>query len=300
MDINGRPTIEHLRAAVSLGATSSFTDSGALLDLSQSSLSRRIADLEQVLGVQLFHRTTRSVQPTAAGRELLPRMRAIVLNFDKGLEHIRDYADGAIGSITIGCLPSIAASYLPQFIREFTAAHPGIHIEVRDALTAQVLAQVRQGEVDFGIAAVSRHEPDLVYERLGADEFYCAVQPTHPLALESGGVPWTRLRGERLIAFSPSTSISEPVRTALAAAGVDAEPKTMGHNVGAIAGLVAAGMGITIVPSLVRPLMQFANLAFVPLLPTVQRELSIVRRRGEKESPAVQRFVAPLRAAGIG
>ena len=294
MRINSRVTVGQLRAAVSVLETRSFTESARRLELSQSSLSRRIADLERILSVTLFHRTTRSVEPSPQGRHLLAQMRAMLVSFDAGVTQLHQQASGDAGSITIGCLPSIAASFLPGLIREFIRAHPEVSVEVRDALTTQVLEQVRSGAVDFGITASASRERDLVYDRIGTDRFYCALPRWHPLA-ERPSIDWEMLRGEQVITFSPYTSISAPVAMALEAAGVSTDQMMVGHNVGAVAGLVASGLGITAVPGLVRPLMEFAQLAFVPLTPTVRREVCVIRRRGERPSPAVARFLDPMR-----
>lgn len=295
MQINDAVSIGHLRAAVSLSETMSFTESGRQLGLSQSSLSRRISDLERSLRTQLFRRTTRSVQATAAGQAMLSQMHSVLVAFDAGMQQLYQQAAGDHGSVTIGCLPSIAASYLPGFIRDFSQEFPDVRIEVRDALGAEVNDQVRNGHVDFGITALSRRDPNLQHESIGADQFYCAVPQGHRLAQRSE-VSWTVFDNQPFITFSPSSSISRPVENALEAAGAVPGSTMVGHNVGAVAGLVASGLGVTAVPGLVRPLMEFAQLCFVPLKPVVARELCIIRREGERASLATEKFIRMLRS----
>lgn len=295
MHIGNPVTVDHLRAAVSLGETLSFTESARKLNLSQSSLSRRISDLEKILKVRVFHRTTRSVEPTLPGKEMLVQMRRTLQMFDQGVALMYRQAIGESGTVTVSCLPSIAASYLPNFIRDFIAAYPDVRVEIRDVLKAQVVDLVRSGDVDFGITATTHREPDLTYERIGADKFYCALPPGHPLA-ERESIDWSMLSGERLIMFSSFTSISRPVELSLDKAGIVAETMMVGHNVGTVAGLVASGLGVTAVPELVRPLMEFARLSFVPLTPTIERDIFIIRRKGEESSAAVENFIRPLRA----
>ncbi|NLS09049.1 LysR family transcriptional regulator [Nesterenkonia sp. MY13] len=297
MRINDQIQVGHLRAAVALGSTGSFTEAAREMGLSQSSLSRKIADLERALATQLFRRTTRRVESTAAGRVLVAQMRSVLVAFDQGMEQLYQQAAGEKGSITIGCLPSIAASYLPGFIRDFSRDFPGVRVEVLDALKAQVLEQVRAGEVDFGITALSSRDDDLHYERIGADQFYCALPRGHRLS-EAQELTWGALEGEPFITFSPFSSISRPVETALEAAGVVPSSTMVGSNVGAVAGLVASGLGVTAIPGLVRPLMEFAQLRFIPLRPTVEREICIVRRKGEGISAAAERFILSLRRRG--
>ena len=294
MRMNSRVTVGHLRAAVAVMETHSFTESARILGISQSSLSRRISDLERILSVSLFHRTTRSVEPSPAGGALLAQMRATLVSFDKGLEQIEQLASGDHGSIAIGCLPSIASSFLPSVIRDFLREHPEVQVEVRDALTSQVVEQVRAGQVDVGITAGTERVADLEYRRIGSDGFFCALPPWHPLAGRES-IDWSELSGERTIVFSPYTSISRPVELAFEAADVRPASTMVAHNVGAVAGLVASGLGVTAVPGLVRPLMEFAQLAFVPLRPAVRREISIIRRRDERPSPAVREFIRSMR-----
>ncbi len=296
MRIDSFVTVDRLRAAISLGDTLSFTESARDLHLSQSSLSRRISDLEKVLKVKLFDRTTRSVEPTLPGKEMLVLMRRTLQMFDQGVAQMRRQAAGESGTVTVSCLPSIAASYLPNFIRDFVDKYPDVRVEIRDALKAQVVDLVRGGEVDFGITATTHLEPDLTYERIGADKFYCALPPEHPLA-ERESIDWSMLSGERLIMFSSFTSISRPVELSLEKAGIVTEKMMVGHNVGTVAGLVASGLGVTAVPELVKPLMEFARLSFVPLTPTIERDIFIIRRKGEEPSAAVENFIRPLRQA---
>ena len=294
MRIDDVVTVDHLRAAVSVGDTLSFTESAELLHLSQSSLSRRVSDLEKILEVQLFHRTTRSVEPTLLGRDLLLQMRSTLTMFDRGIARMRRHAVGESGTVTIGCLPSIAAGYLPKHIRTFMSHSPGVRVEIRDVLRAQVIDLVRAGEVDFGITATSNHDPELEYERIGADRFYCALPSDHPLAGEEA-IGWGRLSSEKLILFSSFTSISRPVQASLESAGVPIDTRMVGHNVGTVAGLVASGLGVTVVPALVKPLMEFAKLSYVPLTPVIERDILIVRQKNEVPSAASMNFIDALR-----
>lgn len=294
MRIDEKISVAHLRAAATLAEVGSFTEAARVLGLSQSSLSRQVGQLEKVLATQLFERTTRSVRVTAGGGSMLDQIRGILASYEHGMRQLKQQASGEKGMITIGCLPSIAATYLPGFIRDFAREHPGVRVEVRDALNDQVAEQVLAGEVDFGVIAGAVPGSGLVGERIGADQFYCAVPQGHPFgALDQ--ISWSRLDGEDLITFGSHSSISRPVETALQAAGVRPRVQMLGHNVGAVAGLVSSGLGVAPVPGLVRPLMEFAQLSFVPLRPVVEREISMVRRSGEGISAAAERFMMSLR-----
>lgn len=294
MQINDRLTVDHLRTAVTLSETASFTEAARRLQISQSSLSRRVAELEQVLGVAVFSRTTRRVELTSVGHEVLESIRIALMSFDRCVDSLHQIVSGDVGSITIGCLPSIAATILPGLIRDFVAQNSHIRVEVRDGLTARVLAQVKNGSVDIGISATTHRDETVRYEKICEDTFYCALPSWHELA-DCQSIEWKSLSGERWITFSPFTSISQPVERSLEAAGVRLEPSMVGHNVGAVAGLIASGLGITAVPGLVKPLMDFAQLSFVPLSPTVHRDICVLTRKSEDYSPSTKKFIELVR-----
>lgn len=294
MRISERLAVSHLRAAVEVNRCRSFTQAAQVLGLSQSSLSRKISDVEKAVGVQVFRRTTRSVEPTVAGEAIIQQMAAVLSGYDMGMEQLERYITGDDGVITIGCLPSIAATLMPRLIRSFAADYPQVRIELRDGLLDQVASDVEAGVVDFGVMSLASAYPTLDYEPLGSDQFYCAVPTTHRFA-QRESVQWKDFAGEPLISFSPASSISWPVGAALDAAGAVPSSHLVGHNVGAVAGLVASGLGITAVPGLVRPLMEFAHLVFVPVTPEVHREICIARRPGEALQAPAGRFMQRLR-----
>lgn len=290
MDMNAKLGVTHLRALVAVAKWESFTAAGQELGLSQSSLSRQVAEVERLSSVTIFRRTTRKVEVTRTGEEIVAEAQETLLAFDEGLHEMSRLASGESGVVSIACLPSIAASYLPAHLRNFGRSHPDVAVEIRDGLLHQVLQAVRTGAVDFGIAAQSSHVPGLVQQPLTSDKFLCAMYEGHPLALRET-ITWNDLHDEHLIAFSPESSINAPVEGALNNAGVVLKSVTKANNVGAVAGLVAAGIGITVIPGLVRTLMEFAHLTFVPLEPTVQRNICITLRRRERLSPAAKDFV---------
>jgi DNA-binding transcriptional LysR family regulator len=152
--------IAHLRAVVALADLQSFTSAAAALGVSQPNLSRTVAEAERRLGVRLFVRTTRSVDPTGDGLEVAAYGRRILLEFDDGLEQIARFVSGERGTVTIACLPSIAAIFLPPYIVEFRRNHPDVSVHVKDGLRDGVVASVRDGSVDFAVVAASGRAND--------------------------------------------------------------------------------------------------------------------------------------------
>lgn len=289
-------TVSHLRGVVALADCGTFTAAARSLGLAQSALSRTIADAEQRLNVSLFVRTTRSVHATADGREVAEHARRILLGFDAGMRDIESFLTGDRGSVSIACLPSLAATFLPPHVLAFRQANPGVRVSIKDGLLANTLAEVRAGTVDMAVVATTGPLAGLNQEPIGTDSFYCSVPRTHRFALRAS-VGWQELAGEAFIAFGPDSSIESIARRALADAGAQLGSIIPAENVGAVAGLVAAGLGITAVPGMVLPMMQFADLAHIPLTPTVTRNISIAYLPGQRQTACTRAFIEVLRAA---
>ncbi|WP_255032346.1 MULTISPECIES: LysR family transcriptional regulator [unclassified Rhodococcus (in: high G+C Gram-positive bacteria)] len=282
--------IAHLRAVVALADHASFTAAAAWLQVSQPNLSRTVAEAERRLGVRLFVRTTRSVDLTGDGHEVTAYARRVLLEFDDGLEQIGRFVSGDRGTVTIACLPSIAATFLPPYIVEFRRSHPDVSVHIKDGLRDDVVASVRDGSVDFAVVAASGRANDLMRTTVSADAFVCAVPADHALAQRTS-LSWTDLAGEPFISFGPESSIESHVRLALESAGVEVGPSVQAHNVAAVAGLTAAGLGITVIPELVVPMMSFANLVYLPIEPTIHRTISVVQLPGRRQSASCSAFL---------
>ncbi|MDV6232965.1 LysR family transcriptional regulator [Rhodococcus cercidiphylli] len=282
--------IAHLRAVVALADHASFTAAANWLQVSQPNLSRTVAEAERRLGVRLFVRTTRSVDLTGDGHEVTAYARRVLLEFDDGLEQIGRFVSGDRGTVTIACLPSIAATFLPPYIVDFRSSHPDVSVHIRDGLRDDVVASVRDGSVDFAVVAASGRANDLMRTTVSTDAFVCALPPNHALAQRTS-LLWTDLADQPFVAFGPESSIASHVQLGLESAGVDVGPSVQAHNVAAVAGLTAAGLGITVIPELVEPMMSFANLIYLPIEPTIHRTISVVQLPGRRQSASCSAFL---------
>jgi DNA-binding transcriptional LysR family regulator len=113
--------------------------------------------------------------------------------------------------------------------------------------------------------------------------------------LGTGVGAWSRVT-EPFIAFGPESSIAAPVRRAVEDARIEPGPVMQAQNIGAVAGLAAAGLGVTAVPELVLPMISFAGLVHIPLQPTVERTISLVQVAGRPQTTSTRSFVTMLLA----
>lgn len=289
-------TIQHLRNVVAVADQGSFTTAGQALGLAQSSLSRTVADVERRVGVRLFERTTRSVAPTPEGVEFVRLARHVVETFDSGMQHFRGFVDGSRGTVRVATLPSLAATLLPALLSRYREERPSVQLSISDGLLGQVAAQVRSGEVDLAISVQASHQ-GLEFWPIVEDSFYLVCPPGHRLA-GPGDVPWSALDREAFIRFDASSSVRIHADRGLDEAGVGLGDVTEARNISAVGGLVAAGLGVSAVPGLVLPLLEFASLTHRRLTdPVVSRTIGILTDPRRPLAPAVRDFVTVARQA---
>ncbi|WP_219419261.1 LysR family transcriptional regulator [Pseudonocardia nigra] len=292
--------LNHFRAIVAVADAGGFTAAAERLGLAQSSLSRAVHEVERRAGVRVFERTTRQVLLTSEGRELVALARHALDGVATSMNHFAGYLAGTRGSVTVATLPSLAATLLPGVVGAFHAHHPSVTLRIEDALSEEVTERVRCGAVDLAVTVPQGPVPGLRSGPLATDRFLVVVPPGHDLA-GAASLRWADLAGHDMIAFDPTSSIRDHVERAMQATGTVPGQVMEARNVAAVAGLVAAGLGLSVVPALVLPLMQFAGLHPVLLEdPLVERSIRVLTDPRRPQATAVQAFVRALdeRAAG--
>ncbi|KAB2352528.1 LysR family transcriptional regulator [Actinomadura rudentiformis] len=295
-------TIQQLRVVLSVAREGSFTAAGERMRLAQSSLSRTVAEVERRVGITLFERTTRRVLLTPAGREFADVAERVVAEFDRGINHFSGFLAGTRGLVRIATLPSLAATLLPTIVSRFRQDHPDVRIHIEDGLLAQVLDRVRTGQVDLAVTVLTGPPETLGFRQIAVDHFYCVFPQGHRFAGTDKGpdvdpIDWAELAGEAFIAFDQASSVRVFADRALREAGVRLGPITEARNIAAVAGLAAAGLGVSAVPGLVLPLIEFARLDRRRLAhPALTRPIGVMFDPLRPQAPAVRHFMELLEA----
>lgn len=283
-----------LRAFVALADERHFTRAAQRCHLTQPAFSALIRSLEEAAGLRLFDRNTRHVELTAEGRVLDASARRLLADMDLVMEDLRDHAARRRGRVALAALPSLAAGWLPGLLARFSQAHPGIVVDLRDALLDPCLDMVQRGEVDFAVASRRADMTDLDSEFLHADRYFLVCRADHALAAQ----PSVRLRDivrHPLIQLARGSSVRKHLDEAL---GPDAPlPVFEVEHLATVTGLVRAGLGVSVVPAMT--LFHFASndLRVVPLAGrALTRPLYLVQRKGRSLSVAAQALVDLLMA----
>lgn len=275
-----------LRAFLALAETRSFTRAAAASHLSQPAFSALIRQLEESLGLRLFDRSTRHVEPTPDGQAFEAAARRVLAEFDAALDGMHQRAARLRGRVSVALLPSLAADWLPEVLAGFRAAHPGIELQVHDVLSEPCIERVRQGQADFALAAIRADTPELRAEAFCSDDFHLVCPSGHPLASRR------QLRPRDLAAW-PFIHLS---RTSSVRQYIDAAtlPQTLPSvlevdQLATVAGMVRAGLGISVVPALTLYQFRTPGLVVRPLhWAGLTRHIYLVRRRDRGFSAAAE------------
>ena len=277
-----------LRGFLAVADLGSFSAAAQALHLSQSALSRRVDKLELALGVQLFERTTRRVELSTIGRGFLPRARNVLNEVENALIGFHDLAYRLSGEVTIACVPSAVAYFLPDVIRQYHAKYPGIRVRVIDESSSAILTVVARGEADFGLTYIGTQDADVVFQPLLEEAFVVALQVGHPLS-ERESLTWDDLTTVDYISLAQGSGNRFLIDQALA--NRDIRPRSFCEvkHVPALVSLVEAGLGVGVVPKLAMPAEGHATLVTRPLTnPAISRTLGLISRRGRTLSPVAQ------------
>ena len=157
-----------------------FTRAAQRCHLTQPAFSALIRQLEDSAGLRLFDRDTRNVELTAEGRVLEASARRLLADMELAMDDLRDHAAGRRGRVTLAALPSLAAGWLPGLLAGFRERHPGISIDLRDALLDPCLDMVRSGQADFAVASERPDMSELAIEFYTPTAIsWCAVAIIH-------------------------------------------------------------------------------------------------------------------------
>ena len=275
-----------LRAFIALAEERSFTRAAARTHLSQPAFSALIGALEGTLGLRLFHRSTRHVEPTAEGQEFELATRRVLAEFDAAVLGVRDQVARRRGRVSIALLPSLAAGWLPQVLAGFRAEFPAIELEVRDVLSEPCIEAVRAGRADFALAATRADTPELRAELFCSDGFHLVCPAGHPLA----GAPNVRprdLQAHPFVHLSRTSSVRQYLDAALHPLKMHTLMEV--DQLATVMGMVRAGLGISVVPSLTLFHFRQPDVVTRPLAwPGLTRRIYLVRRRDRALSLAAQ------------
>lgn len=279
MDLEAR----HLRYFVAVAEARNFTRAAEQLHMAQPALSTRIRELEERLGVTLLDRTTRRVDLTPAGEELLQRARQLLADHHAAVLAVRQ-AGGAPTTLRLGLMGSSGAEIIGPLLRRLGERLPGLEVT---PVALVVPAQVERGEADVAFARLRPEETDLEVEILVSEGRSLAMAADHPLAARES-LHMAELSDEAFL--TQPAAVNPKWREAWLAEqhrhGLPGRIAAEIEDASQLFGFLASGRGVCLVPEAASRAMARPGIAFVPVVDADPAVVSLVWRPGAA-SPSV-------------
>jgi LysR family hydrogen peroxide-inducible transcriptional activator len=250
-------------------------------NVSQPTLSVQLKKLEQELGIALVERTPRHVMLTAAGERVVERSRVILDEAAAIKALARQATDPEGGTLRLGLFPTLAPYLLPHVVPALHERYPNLELLLIEEKTEVVLDQLRAGRLDVGILALPITGEQLHQQSLFTEDFVLAVPAGHPLAEAGGPVDPSVLAGEQVLLLEEGHCLRDQALSVCRLTGASERRGFRATSLETLRQMVAAGVGITLLPALaVRPpvppsddivLLRFTD-------PVPQREVAMLWR----------------------
>jgi DNA-binding transcriptional LysR family regulator len=257
--------LRHLATFVAVAEEGSFTRASDRLHVVQSAVSAGVRTLERELGAALFDRTTHQVELTDAGHALLPEARATLAAARGAREAVDQVRGGLRGTVTLGIMQAEALGVLDtaRLLAAFRAEHPHVELHARQANSAEMAAQVRDGRLDFAVLALpGRRATGLELTPLSREPMPLAVPAGHRLAGRAD-IELAATTDETFADGPPDFGTRAAVERAFAAAGLQRRVALEVNDTQTLVDFVRHGLAVAFLPtSFVRDTQ---GIAFVPI-----------------------------------
>lgn len=266
----------------------SLTAGAASFGISVAAASKRVAELESHVGQALLERSKRGTAPTAAGRTLQRHAIELVGRLEQLAVAMDDFQRGASGHLRLWANTSAFGGFLPNLLAVYVKAHPDVVIDLKDVLSEDAARAVSNGTAELAVIGENTLIDGLQSIVCNTDDLMLLVPSTHPLARRKR-VSLAQALEHNLVALGHATSLTRHIASAADAAGCRLRVRVQVRSFDALSRMVAAGLGIAILPRAgAAPHAMAMGLRLVPLEgPWVQRRLLLAMRdRQQLSGPA--------------
>lgn len=286
--------IYQLQELLEVAKQGNFSQAAHKFCVTPSSLSQQIKKLEDELGVVLFERTTRSVHLTQAGQELVERSKKIIEELSIIDREMEKYKLGEYGRLSIGGTPALKVNGITHKIAYFQKEYPNISIKIHEAECFDIYPLLENKKIDVAfVTAFDKYKQEklslnsipLVY-----DELVLVTNTDHPFAGKKE-IDLREASEEKFILFSKSSGLYVQTMDACHEAGFEPRSAFETQYVDTCLGLVAEGIGITILSSNSVKNTQWNNISIIPLKQKIPRVFSMVYPKSKNISPVLKNFI---------
>lgn len=287
--------LRHLRYFIAVADELHFGRAAERLCISQPPLSQQIQQLERELGFALFNRTQRRVELTAAGELFLDEAREMLAHLERAVAASRRVARGEVGWLGIGFVGTATYAFLPAVLSAFRARYPEVELVLRELVSARQAQALRERRIHVGLARPAIEEEGIVSAAIVREPLVAALPEAHRLAGRDR-LALADLAAEPFILFPPlpKPSYADFIVSVCRQAGFSPRVVQETAEIHTAISLVAAGLGVTLVPASVQSAHR-EGIAYRPFdEPQPLTELAIAHRAGDS-SPVLTAFLETAR-----
>ena len=292
------PGLENVQTFLALAQDLNFRRTAERLNLDQSALTRRIQKLEQTLGFRLLDRTTREVSLTQAGQRFYQDNADLMRRYDDAVQSARRIAEGKSGVLRLAYMAFAATELMPQAVARFQRSYPHVDVQLQYIRTQGQKIALANDEIDAGYMIGPFDHPDIRSVQLSSEPLYVVTPRSHPL-LQKPAVAPADLADQDIILgdMREWEEYRWRLNDMFSAEGIALRVGLEASNTLALLGLVAAGLGVTIMPeSLIGFLGRNVELRQI-MHPGFRSRTILAWRRGNA-SPQLQAFIKLARQLG--
>ncbi|MCC6621090.1 MAG: LysR family transcriptional regulator [Deltaproteobacteria bacterium] len=286
--------LNHLRYFYEVARAGNMRRAATRIGISQPALSKQIQALEDTIGLQLFYRTPKGLQPTADGEVAYQHCEKIfghLRDLEMSLEARRK---GSAGRLTIGVITSISTHILPGYVRRYRESYDKVRIKIVTVKSRAVLRALEEHKVDIGLVAEQPPGEQFVWRPFAKTPLVIVAAPSSALATSAkdGPVAAEQLHKADMVAFDPPAPTRRVTDRYLAARGL--EPRIMAEcpSIDTIKELVAERVGFAVLPQhCIEAEVTHGRLVQVPVADwSLERTLYLVHLAGPPLPPTVRHF----------
>lgn len=283
--------IRHFQYFLEVARQGSFTKAAASLYITQPTISKMIRNMEEEWGVTLFHRQGKGIELTDAGRIMYQQAQHMVEAFDRVSAELGDLMNLKRGHLRIGLPPMIGSSFFPVVIGQFHRKYPQITIHLIEDGAKKVESDVASGETDIGVAVLPVDEEVFHYYSFVEENLRLLVHPSHRLA-QRDKVSLAELAEEPFVLFREDFTLHDRIIRECVKAGFDPKVVYESSQWDLISGMVAANLGIALLPETICAEIDASRVAILPLVqPTIPWQLGMIWRKDRYLSFAAREWI---------
>jgi len=294
-----RLDLTSLRLALACARTGSLTAAAHELHLAPAAASRRVRELEATLGSELFERHARGLRVTSAGEVMVRHGLALLQHLERLGHEVTDLREGHTRHVHLCTSTAALNQFLPPLLARFAVQHPDIRVDLEEQVTTAVVAALREGRCDLGIFVEGPSVQDLAPQVFAHDALVLVLPRQHALARHRKPIAFDAVLDQDLIGMNPGAALLQSLQSAAEQRGLPLRLRMQVRSFDAVCHLVAAGLGISVLPrAAVEPLAQAMGLTCRALTDEwAHRRLMIAAGAGRQEDEAVRTLMANLTAA---